>query len=86
MNVMLIYPEFPDTFWGFKNALKFIRKKAVHPPLGLLTAGVMLPGEWSKRLVDINVAKLTEEDLAWADCAFISGMVVQRQSTGSGVH
>ncbi|MBW1740933.1 MAG: B12-binding domain-containing radical SAM protein [Deltaproteobacteria bacterium] len=80
MNVLLIYPEFPDTFWSFKHALKFIHKKAAHPPLGLLTVGAMLPREWSKRLVDLNVTKLTEKNLAWADCVFISAMVVQRES------
>ncbi len=80
MNVLLIYPEFPDTFLGFKHALKFIRKKAVSPPLGLLTVAAMLPGEWSKRLVDLNVTKLTEEDLVWADYAFISSMVIQKDS------
>jgi len=80
MNVLLIYPEFPDTFWSFKHALKFIRKKAALPPLGLLTIGAMLPEEWSKRLIDLNVTKLTEKDLLWADYAFISGMVVQRAS------
>jgi radical SAM superfamily enzyme YgiQ (UPF0313 family) len=80
MNVLLIYPEFPDTFWSFKHALKFIRKKATLPPLGLLTIGAMLPEEWSKRLIDLNVTKLTEKDLLWADYAFISGMVVQRAS------
>jgi len=80
MNVLLIYPEFPDTFWSFKHALKFIRKKAALPPLGLLTLGAMLPEAWSKRLVDLNVTTLTEKDLRWADYAFISGMVVQRKS------
>ncbi len=80
MNVLLIYPEFPDTFWSFKHALKFIRKKAASPPLGLLTVAAMLPTEWPKRLVDLNVTWLSEEDLAWADYAFISGMVVQRES------
>ena len=80
MNILLIYPEFPDTFWSFKHALKFIRKKASFPPLGLLTVAAMLPPEWSKRLVDVNVTKLTDEDLAWADYAFISSMVVQRTS------
>jgi radical SAM superfamily enzyme YgiQ (UPF0313 family) len=80
MNVLLIYPEFPDTFWSFKHALKFIRKKAALPPLGLLTIGAMLPEKWSKRLIDLNVTRLTEEDLSWADYAFISGMVVQRAS------
>jgi radical SAM superfamily enzyme YgiQ (UPF0313 family) len=80
MKVLLIYPEFPDTFWSFKHALKFIRKKASSPPLGLLTVAAMLPPEWTKRLVDVNVTKLAKEHLAWADYAFISGMIVQRES------
>jgi len=80
MNVLLIYPEFPDTFWSFKHALKFIRKKASSPPLGLLTIAAMLPPEWEKRLVDVNVRRLTNEDLAWADYAFVSAMTVQRES------
>ncbi len=81
MNVLLIYPEFPDTFWSFKHALKFVGKRAALPPLGLLTIAPMLPREWSQRLVDTNVRGLTKKDLAWADCAFISAMVVQREST-----
>lgn len=80
MKVLLIYPEFPDTFWSFKHALRFIRKKASSPPLGLLTVASMLPQDWPRRLVDVNVRKLSPEDLAWADCAFISAMTVQRSS------
>ena len=80
MNVLLLYPEFPDTFWSFKHALKFIRKKAAFPPLGLLTVAAMLPKECGKRLVDMNVRKLTEKDLAWADAVFVSAMIAQRQS------
>jgi radical SAM superfamily enzyme YgiQ (UPF0313 family) len=80
MRTLLIYPECPDTFWSFKYALKFIRKRAALPPLGLLTIGAMLPKEWPKKLVDVNVVKLTEKDLAWAEWVFISGMVVQRES------
>jgi len=80
MKVLLIYPEFPDTFWSFKHALKFIRKKATFPPLGLLTVAAMLPVEWAKRLVDVNVTRLSEKDLKWADYAFFSGMVIQRKS------
>jgi len=76
----LIYPAIPDTFWSFRHALKFIRKKAASPPLGLLTIASMLPAQWKKRLVDLNVRKLTREDLAWADCAMISAMTVQRDS------
>jgi hypothetical protein len=73
-------PEFPDTFWSFKHALKSIRKKTALATLGFLTIAAMLPGEWPKKLVDMNVTKLTEDDLAWVDCAFVGGMVVQRNS------
>jgi radical SAM superfamily enzyme YgiQ (UPF0313 family) len=81
MNVLLIYPEFPDTFWSFKHALRFIRRNAASPPLGLLTVAAMLPPEWEKRLLDLNVAELTDADLVWADYVFISGMIVQRESS-----
>ena len=80
MKILLVYPEFPDTFWSFKHALKFIRKKAGAPPLGLLTVAAMLPSEWEKRLVDLNVTDLQESDLKWADYVFVSAMVVQRES------
>ena len=80
MKILLVYPEFPDTFWSFKHALKFIRKKAGAPPLGLLTVAAMLPSEWEERLVDLNVTGLTDEDLAWADYVFVSAMIVQRES------
>ena len=80
MKILLIYPEYPDTFWSFKHALKFISKKASFPPLGLLTVSSMLPQEWKKRLIDMNVSSLTENDLKWADYVFISAMIVQRKS------
>ncbi len=80
MRILLLYPEFPDTFWSFKHALEFVGKRAALPPLGLLTVASMLPQEWPKRLVDTNVRSLTQKDLAWADCVFISAMVVQRES------
>ncbi len=76
----MVYPEFPDTFWSFKHALKFISKKSSSPPLGLLTVASMLPTEWDKRLVDVNVQKLTNDDITWADYVFIGAMVVQRES------
>lgn len=78
MKILLVYPEFPDTFWSFKYALKFISKKATHPPLGLLTVAAMLPKEWEKKLVDMNVTTLRDKDLEWADFAFISAMSVQK--------
>ncbi len=80
MKILLVYPEFPDTFWSFKHALRFIRKKAASPPLGLLTVAAMLPAAWEKRLVDLNISSLTCSDLEWADYVFISAMIVQRDA------
>jgi radical SAM superfamily enzyme YgiQ (UPF0313 family) len=80
VNVLLIHPDFPDTFWSFKHALRFIRKKASSPPLGLLTVAALLPPEWGKRLMDLSVTNLTDKDMEWADCAFLSAMAIQRES------
>ena len=80
MKVLLVYPQYPDTFWSFKHALRFIAKKAAFPPLGLLTVAAMLPGEWEKKLVDMNTTALTDKDLKWADYVFISAMTVQQDS------
>lgn len=78
MNTLLLYPEFPDTFWSFKHALKFVLKRASLPPLGLITVAGLLPPSWSLRLVDLNVRRLRDEDLAWADLVCVSAMIAQR--------
>ena len=80
MKVLLIWPEFPDTFWSFRHAIKFVKKSAACPPLGLITVAALLPDDWQARLVDTNVRRLNEHDLAWADIVFISAMNVQRRS------
>ena len=80
MKVLLVYPRYPDTFWSFKHALGFISKKAAYPPLGLLTVAAMLPHEWPKRVVDMNVKALKDEDIRWADYVFISAMSIQKES------
>ena len=80
MRVLLVYPVFPDTFWSFKHALEFVRKKAGAPPLGLLTVAALLPEPWEKRLVDMNVRALSDADIQWADMVFVSAMVIQRDS------
>ncbi len=80
MNILLLYPRFPDTFWSFSHALRFIGKKAAFPPLGLITVAALLPEKFEKRLVDLNVDPLTDADLSWADMVFISAMAIQRKS------
>ncbi|MEJ2695729.1 MAG: DUF4070 domain-containing protein [Candidatus Sulfobium sp.] len=80
MKVLLVYPKYPDTFWSFKHALKFISKKASLPPLGLLTVASMLPAEWEKKLIDMNVKPLLDEDIEGADYVFVSAMSIQGDS------
>lgn len=80
MNILLVYPQYPDSFWGFKHALRFISRKAAVPPLGLLTVSAMLPGSWNKKLIDMNVAALHASDIKWADYVFLSAMYIQKDS------
>lgn len=80
MKALLVYPSIPDTFWSFKHILKFIKKRAAHVPLGLLTIGSMMPKDWDLRLVDMNVESLTDDDIKWSDTVFVGAMVVQKDS------
>lgn len=79
-KILLVYPKIPPTYWSFKYALPFIGKKASIPPLGLLTVAAMLPLEWQVKLIDMNVAALTDEDIVNADMIFTSSMIVQKES------
>lgn len=80
MKVLLINPEFPDTYWSFRHALPFERKKCAFPPLGLLTVSSLLPRKWRRRLVDLNVRSLKSSDIRWADMVLITAMLVQKES------
>ena len=89
MNILLVSPATPDTFWSFKHVLRFVSKKAAFPPLGLLTIAAMLPRNWNLRLTDLNVVqgrgnrqpgRLLDAQIAWADYVLISAMMVQTES------
>src|SRR5208283_1513943 len=80
MKILFVYPLVSETFWSFKHALRIARRKAAFPPLGALTVAAMLPGAWQKKLVDINVRALEDQDILWADYVFISAMIAQKDS------
>ena len=80
MKILLVNPEVPNTFWSLKSALKFVSKKALLPPLGLLTVASMLPETFEKKVIDMNVTPLRDRDIKWADYVFITGMVIQKKS------
>src|SRR3989442_1834051 len=80
MKVLLVNPEFPDTYWSFRHALPFEGKRCAFPPLGLLTVSALLPDSWERRLVDLNVESLKAADIEWADMIFATAMLVQKEA------
>lgn len=78
MKTLLIYPLFPETFYSFEKILKLVNRKALQPPLGLLTVAALLPPDWEVKLVDCNVRHIKEEEWQWADMVMISAMIVQK--------
>lgn len=78
MRVLLINPEFSDSFWSFKQSSELLGRKTLMPPLGLLTLAALLPADWELRLADLNTRALRPGDWDWAEIVMLSGMIVQR--------
>jgi radical SAM superfamily enzyme YgiQ (UPF0313 family) len=79
MRVLLLYPQFPKTFWSFEKILELVDRKVLLPPLGLVTVAAILPQEWDFKLVDRNIREVTEAEWDWADLVILSAMIVQKQ-------
>ncbi len=77
---LLVYPEFPETFWSFKHTLRFIGKKALMPPLGLATIAGMVGEGYNLQAVDLNVSTLSDAQISEADLILVSAMLVQKES------
>ena len=80
MKILLVCPEYPETFWSFKHAARFVSRRAAQPPLGLLTVAALLPADWEIELIDMNVETLPDERVRWCDYVFLGGMSVQEAS------
>jgi radical SAM superfamily enzyme YgiQ (UPF0313 family) len=78
MRALLIYPEFPKTFWSYEKILELVNRKVLLPPLGMVTVAALLPQHWEFKLADRNVREVTEAEWAWAELVIISGMIVQK--------
>ena len=78
MNILLVYPRFPKTFWSYEKILELVNRKVLLPPLGLITVAAILPQEWTYKLVDTNIRPVEEAEWRWADLVIISAMIVQK--------
>ena len=78
MNILLVYPRFPKTFWSYEKILELVNRKVLLPPLGLITVAAILPQEWTYKLVDTNIRPVAEDEWRWADLVIISAMIVQK--------
>jgi radical SAM superfamily enzyme YgiQ (UPF0313 family) len=79
MNVLLVYPRFPKTYWSFHGVLELLGRQVLLPPLGLITVAALLPADWALKLIDCNSREVTRDDWAWADLVICSAMLVQKQ-------
>jgi radical SAM superfamily enzyme YgiQ (UPF0313 family) len=77
MRVLLLNPNFSKTFYSLDKVLKMLGRKAVHPPLGLITVAALLPQDWEFRLIDLTFQTITRQDWDTCDLVLISGFNVQ---------
>ncbi len=80
MNFLIVYPRHLKGFWNFGSLLKYFFSIEGFPPEILLTLSAKLPKEWNKKLIDMNVKNICDEEIQWADYVFISAMLNQRKS------
>lgn len=78
IKVLMVWPSFPPSFWGFEGVLEMIPERAMTPPLGLVTVAALCPATWQIRLMDHAFEEVRDEDLNWADLVMVSAMHAQR--------
>ena len=78
LRVLMVWPRFPPSFWGFEGVLAMIPEAAITPPLGLITVAALCPPSWTIRLIDHCFEEVRDEDLLWADLVMVSAMHAQR--------
>lgn len=78
MKALLLYPQFPQSFWSYDRFMEIAGLKTVIPPLGIITVAALLPPDWEIRFRDRNVACETEADWEWCDLVILSAMLVQK--------
>ena len=80
MRVLLVNPDYPETYWSLRHMLPLVRRRWLVAPLPLLTVAALLPRDWELRLVDLTFETLSDDEIRTADLVLLSGMLVQRAS------
>jgi radical SAM superfamily enzyme YgiQ (UPF0313 family) len=78
LKVLLVWPKFPPSFWGFEGVLQMLPEAAMTPPLGLITVAALCPPTWELRLLDHAFDEVTDADIAASDLVMVSAMHAQR--------
>ncbi len=65
MKTLLLYPQFPQSFWSYDRAMEMAGLKAAIPPLGIITVAALLREDWEIRFYDRNVSLETDADWEW---------------------
>jgi len=78
LKVLMVWPKFPPSFWGFEGVLDMLPEAAMTPPLGLITVAALCPPSWTIRLIDHCFEEVRTQDLLWADLVMVSAMHAQR--------
>ena len=66
MNILLLYPKYPETFWNPTGSIQtLLKRQAMMPPLGLLTIAAYLPDDFDLRLVDRTLGEESAADWEW---------------------
>ncbi len=79
-RVLCVFPRYTPSFGTFEFAYPLTDGvRAFMPPQGLLVIAAAVPTGWPVRFIDENMAPATDDDFAWAEVVFVSGMHVQRR-------
>jgi radical SAM superfamily enzyme YgiQ (UPF0313 family) len=78
-RVLCVFPRYTPSFGTFEFSYPLAGIRAFMPPQGLLVIAATMPPSRPVRFIDENMAPATDEDFAWAEVVFVSGMHVQRR-------
>ena len=78
-RVLCVFPRYTPSFGTSSSPIRWPGISAFMPPQGLLVIAAAVPPPGRCGLFDENIAPPADDDFAWAEVVFVSGMHVQRR-------